>query len=69
VRLGVRRAGGDSAGCHDLADLFEQGLGVGKDEARATSFYARGCTLGEPDSCAKACSLGDAESCGHKRTR
>jgi TPR repeat protein len=36
-----------------LGDLFAEGVGVGKDPARAVDAYARGCKLGNEKSCLK----------------
>ena len=39
-------SGGDPIGCFNLGVMYEYGLGVTKDSARATAFYARSGLLG-----------------------
>ena len=45
--------GGFAGGCGVLGMLFEGDLYARKDAARAARAYARGCALGDPESCAK----------------
>ena len=46
---------GDAPSCFNLGVLFANGRGVGKDEARAAATaFARGCALGDQESCAEA---------------
>jgi uncharacterized protein len=39
--------------CRRLAEMYERGLGVRKDAARAGKLYARACAGGEKDACAR----------------
>jgi TPR repeat protein len=46
----------DTEGCFNLGLLYEKGLGVPKDAARAAGFFR------------KACAGGDAEGCQQSKT-
>ncbi len=46
--------GGSADQCRRLAETYVFGTGVGKDEARATGLYERGCELGDPAACVYA---------------
>ncbi len=52
----LRRAcdGGDAQGCSGLAALYEAGLGVARDQARAHKLYAQACAAGYQPACANA---------------
>jgi len=45
---------GDAKGCFELGFLFEEGRGVSKDKVGAAAAFARGCALGDQNSCARA---------------
>lgn len=40
-------------GCSNLAYLYEKGIGVTKNSAKAQKFYKKACKLGDTDSCKK----------------
>jgi TPR repeat protein len=43
--------GGVGEACDNLGDMYQQGLGVARDEARARELRKRACELGDADAC------------------
>jgi TPR repeat protein len=43
--------GGVGEACDSLADMYQEGLGVGRDDGRARDFRKRACELGDRDAC------------------
>jgi hypothetical protein len=61
--------GGDGSACESLADTYQSGAGVPRDEAKSRRFRSQACAGGVVDACLKigqrekACELGDEASC------
>ena len=47
----VRCEGGEAASCHALGLMYEQGVGVGRDEARAATLFGLACDAGHGAAC------------------
>jgi TPR repeat protein len=48
-----RGQGGEAIGCTYLGALYEEGLGVPKDERRAATLYEQACRAGMAEHCPK----------------
>ena len=44
-------AGGSSAGCMNLGDMYAKGIGMIKNKKKALSFYGRACDIGFQEGC------------------